>query len=207
MPSVTRVKNRLTIQTRKYWPALPVNSGRTTRGACAPAVGPVAPLSMLPPWRRAPPETRPPARIMLQMKRPGDCSPGRSLSTLRFILGDSGAAAPQPAIAAQHELQVVLVPRPLLVLRQLGLLLHRVPALAFARRDLHGLGRILEEHKLVLSLFLGAQSVARCGVPRDAPIPVHRQHLLDRVLSFERIEIDHAAAGHRAHRAEVHHEQ
>src|SRR5882672_11912144 len=203
MPSVTRVKNRLTIQTRKSSPALPVNSGRTTRCACAPADGPAAPLSMLPPWRRAPPETRPPARIMLQMKRPGDCSPGRSLSYLRFFLSDSGAAAPQPAVAAQHELQVVLIARPLLVLRQLRLLLDPVPAFAFARRDLDGLRRILQEHELILRVLLVAEAVARCGVSRDEPIPVHRQHLLDRVLGFERIEIDHAAAGHRAHRDEV----
>src|SRR5215831_3938974 len=39
---------------RKYSPALPVNSGRTTRVACAPAPGPVAALSMHSPlacWR------------------------------------------------------------------------------------------------------------------------------------------------------------
>ena len=43
-------------------------------------------------------------------------------------------------------------------------------------------------------------------MPGDETFPVHRQHALDRLLRFERIEVDHAAAGDRAHREEVHHE-
>src|SRR5690242_17918391 len=50
MPRVTRLKNRLTIQMRKYSPALPVNSGRTVRTEDAPG-GPA--VGLLPPERAA----------------------------------------------------------------------------------------------------------------------------------------------------------
>ena len=40
MPSVIRVKNRLTIQIRKYSPAEPVNSGRMTRSPAPAGAGP-----------------------------------------------------------------------------------------------------------------------------------------------------------------------
>src|SRR5262245_265165 len=147
MPSVTSVKNRLTIQMRKYSPALPLNSGRTTRIACAPADGSLATFSMLPPGpagasrcaalRRADyPSNETPRGFLPGAPFPYLCFSQRS---------NSGTPAPQPAIAPRHELQVVLVARPFLVLRQLHFLLGRLPALAFARRDLHGLGRVLEE--------------------------------------------------------------
>src|SRR5258708_40003542 len=48
----------------------------------------------------------------------------------------SGAAPPQAAVAPRRELQVVLVAGPLFVLRQLDLLLRRLPAFPFARRHL-----------------------------------------------------------------------
>src|SRR5262249_22278469 len=182
---------------RKYSPALPVNSGRTTRVACAPAAGRVAAWSMHSPlacWRL-------PIRRGRAHYPPNETPRGWLPGALSFRLpcfGVSGAPAPQPAIAPQHELQVVLVARPLLVLGQLGLLLDAVPALAFARRDLHGLGRVLEEHQLVLRVLLSAEAVARPGMAGDQPVPVHRQHLLDRRFGLERVEVDHAAARDRA---------
>src|SRR5262249_37615426 len=83
------------------------------------------------------------ARIILQKETPRGFLPG-AFSFPPPFFSDSRTPAPQPAIASQHELQVVLVPWPFLVLGQLGLLLHSVPALAFARRDLHGFRGVLE---------------------------------------------------------------
>src|SRR5712692_5058760 len=57
----------------------------------------------------------------------------------------SGAAPPQTAVAPRHELQVVLVAGPFFVLRQLDLLLRRLPAFAFARSDLHRRRGVLQE--------------------------------------------------------------
>src|SRR6266853_5964151 len=113
----------------------------------------------------------------------------------------SGAAPPQAAVAPRHELQVVLVAGPLFVLRQLDLFLRRLPAFPFARRDLHRLRSVLQESELVLGVLLGAQPVARLPrMARDEALPIHRQHLLDRLLRLERIEVDHAAARYRADR-------
>src|SRR2546429_175868 len=69
-------------------------------------------------------------------------------------------------------------------------------------------GRVFRyEGELVLRVLLGAQtSAGLAGMPGDETLPVHRQHALDRLLRFERIEVDHAAAGDRAHREEVDHE-
>src|SRR5712664_4143113 len=77
----------------------------------------------------------------------------------------SGAAPPQAAVAPRHELQIVLVARPLLVFRQLDLFLRRLPAFSFARGDLHGFGGILQESELVLRILLRAQPVACTRMP------------------------------------------
>src|SRR5712691_5641890 len=112
----------------------------------------------------------------------------------------SGAPPPQAAVAPRHEWQVVLVAGPLFVLRQLDLLLRRLPAFPFARRDLHRRRGVLQEGELVLRVLLGPQPVTRSGMAGDEALPVHRQHLLDRLFRLERIEVDHAAARHRSDR-------
>src|SRR6266853_2216476 len=128
-------------------------------------------------------------------------------SFLKRKRAGSGAAPPQAAVAPRHELQIVLVAGPLLVFRQLDLLLRRLPAFSFARGDLHGFGGVLQESELVPRVLLRAQPVARrARMPRDQAFPVHRQHLLDRALGLERIKVDHAAARHRANREKVDHE-
>src|SRR5882672_9779713 len=111
---------------------------------------------------------------------------------------DSGAATPQAAVAPRYEWQVVLVTGPFFVLRQLDLFLRRLPAFPFARRDLHRRRGVLQERELVLRVLFGTQPVAGSGMAGDKTLPIHRQHLLDRLLRFERIEVDHAAARHRA---------
>src|SRR5438093_3505506 len=119
----------------------------------------------------------------------------------------SGAAPPQTAVAPRHEWQVVLVAGPLLVLRQLDLFLRRLPAFPFARHGLHRRRGVLQESELVLRVLLGPQSVTRPGMAGNEAFPIHRQHLLDRLLRLERIEVDHAAARHRSDREEIHHEK
>src|SRR5258706_6869109 len=108
--------------------------------------------------------------IIAQTRTPRGLPAGRLLQTSPARAGcanGSGAASPQSAIPAQNERQVVLVARPLLVFRQLGLLLDSVPALALARGDLHGLGSVAQEGELILDVLLGAEAVARSGVARD----------------------------------------
>src|ERR1041384_8044709 len=114
----------------------------------------------------------------------------------------SGAAPPQTAVAPRHELQVVLVAGPFFVLRQPELLLRRFPAFPFARRDLHRRRGILQERELVLRVLLGPQPVAWSRMARDQALPIHCEHLLDRLLPFERIEVDDAAAPTATDRAE-----
>src|SRR5258708_39538380 len=94
----------------------------------------------------------------------------------------SGAAPPQAAVAPRHELQVVLVAGPLFVLRQLDLLLRRLPAFPFARGDLHRRRGVLQDRELGLRVLLRSQPVAgHTGMARDQALPIHRQHLLDRL--------------------------
>src|SRR5437879_6067452 len=112
----------------------------------------------------------------------------------------SGAAPPQSAVAPRHELQVVLVAGPLFVLRQPDLLLRRLPAFPFARRDLHGRRGVLQERELVLRVLLGPQPVARSRMAGDQPLQIHCEHLLDRLLRLERLELDMAAARERSDR-------
>src|SRR5262245_64571098 len=106
------------------------------------------------------------------------------------------AATPKPAVAPQHEGEVVFVTAPSRILRQLHFLLDGVPALAFARRLLHLSRGILQKRKLVLGILLAAEPAAGAGVARDEPLPVHRNDLLDRGFRLNRIEVDHAATGH-----------
>jgi hypothetical protein len=55
----------------------------------------------------------------------------------------------------------------------------------------------LQERQLILGVLLGAEPAAgRAGMAGNQLVPVHRQHLLHRVFSLERIEVEHAAPGH-----------
>src|SRR2546421_8502202 len=134
--------------------------------------------------------------------------PGRAPAVFRKRNAwSSGSAPPQSAVAPRHELQVVFVAGPFFILGQLDLLLRRLPAFSFARRDLHRRGSVLQERELVLRVLLGPQPVARSGMAGDEAFPFHRQYLLDRLLRLERIEIDHAAARHRSDWEKIHHEE
>src|SRR5262245_18076548 len=129
-----------------------------------------------------------------------DRVPGINLSYPTPTWLGSGSPAPKPAIAPQHKGQALLVSRPAGVLRQLELLLHRFPAFAGAGGFSH-LGRcVLQEREQALDVLLGAETSAGSRMAGDQPLPVHGHHLLQRVLPFERIGADHAAARHRSYR-------
>src|SRR3989475_7807873 len=108
----------------------------------------------------------------------------------------SGAAPPQTAVAPRHEWQVVLVAGPLFVLRQLDLFLRRFPAFPFARHGLHRRRGVLQESELVLRVLLGPQSVTRPGMAGNEAFPIHRQHLLDRLLSARGGAVDQIGRAH-----------
>src|SRR5947208_12052921 len=107
----------------------------------------------------------------------------------------SGATAPQGAIAPRDHRQTVGVARHALVLRQLELLLGLVPALSGLTHLFHFRGGVLIQRQDVLRVILGAEPAVRLsGVARDQTIPIQRQDFGDEGFSFERKEVDHAAA-------------
>src|SRR5262249_43199470 len=114
-----------------------------------------------------------------------------------LLLSASGTAPPQGAIAARDERQVILIPWPTLVARQLEFLFRRLPALALLRELLHFGGGGLQQLELILDVLLRAEPIAGLPrVPRNQPFPIHCQHLLHKSLGFQRVEVDHAAPGH-----------
>src|SRR5947209_9902119 len=70
----------------------------------------------------------------------------------------SGAAAPEPAIAARDELQAVLIARPTRVFLQLERLLALVPALTGEPERFHFGRGGLQQFELVLGVLLGAET-------------------------------------------------
>src|SRR5262249_42057450 len=103
--------------------------------------------------------------------------------------GASGAAAPEPAIAACDELQAVLIAGPACVFLKLERLLALVPTFAGEPHRLH-LGRGgLQQFELVLGVLLGAEpAVGRPRMARNEALPVHRQNDLDELLGVQRTE-------------------
>src|SRR5215813_14917962 len=100
-------------------------------------------------------------------------------------------AAPDAAIPPADEFQALLVARPVLEVREFQVLLGG-PALAGNAEWLHLGGGFLQQAELVARILLGAEPAVDAGVAWDQPIPVHRDHLLDEVLGFERIHVDEA---------------
>src|SRR5215470_13941916 len=118
------------------------------------------------------------------------------LSATRYkSASDSGAPAPQPTIAPRHERQAVLIAGPACVFRQLEVLLGRLPAFAILPQLLHLRRSSLHQREDVLCVLLGAEAAAGLpGMAGNQPVPVQRDHLLDEVLGFERVDVDEAAA-------------
>src|SRR5262245_27537251 len=116
----------------------------------------------------------------------------------------SGAATPQPAIAPGHELQAVLIARPIRVFRQLEIHLGRLPAFAVLPHLLHLGGGLLHQREDILRILLGAEAATRlAGMSGDQLLPVQRDDLFDELLRFERIDVDEAAPGKRPDRDRV----
>src|ERR1700694_3663758 len=131
---------------------------------------------------------------------------GLSPFLYEWICSGSGAVAPEPAVAPRDEGQARRIARPALVLGQLEFLFSGIPAFAVLRELLHFGGRVLQERELVPRILLGAETVAWTGVAGNQALPIHRDHLLDEGLGFDRIEVEHAASRHRSHRNGVYHE-
>src|SRR5262245_57197949 len=84
-------------------------------------------------------------------------APSGLVSYRRMVAAPSGAATPQRAIASCDEWQAVFIARPVGVVRQLELLLNRLPALTFLRLFLD-LGRgLLHQCQDILGVLLGAE--------------------------------------------------
>src|SRR5437016_3896590 len=134
--------------------------------------------------KKSPSTARPQRREVRSARgRPGRPAASFAVSKSR----GSEAAAPEATVAPQHERQVLLVSGPALVLRQLQLLLDAIPALAGLGLGLHRGRRVLQERQLILDVLLGAEpATGSAGVAGNQLVPVHRQHLLDRVFSLER---------------------
>src|SRR5262249_18481009 len=118
-----------------------------------------------------------------------------SSATRSKSVSESGTPTPQPAIAPRHEGQAVLIAGPACVFRQLEVLLGRLPAFAVLSQLLHLRRGLLHQREDVLCVLLGAEAATRLsGMAGNQPVPVQRDHLLDEVLGFERVDVDEAAA-------------